>query len=390
MDLSDLRGLQDAKGPKPEIARFRPISADSHVMEPANLYVDYMSPRFRDRAPRVENHDGVDVLIVEGAPATPVCGIAGAGVDPKDMRVKYTKFTDIDPGGWDAAARLLAQDADGVTAEVIFPSVGMVVSRIQDRELQNDAMQAYNRWLVEFCAGAPKRLFGVGQTAILDVDSAIADAVRIKEQGFKGLYMNGAPWTQGDFDDPQFDRLWAACIDLDLPICFHTFGARKGSTSSAFSSYRGTQSINGWHSVVRENQDVIGMFVYGGIFDRFPALKLVCVEADAGWAPHFMMRMDHMYLRHRYWMKAPNLKRMPSDYVKENVWLTFQDDEVAFQTAHLMNPARLMWANDFPHSDSTWPWSHSLLIGQTQGLSDEIKAMILHDNVKSLFKLDVD
>jgi predicted TIM-barrel fold metal-dependent hydrolase len=174
-----------------------------------------------------------------------------------------------------------------------------------------------------------------------------------------------------------------------LPICFHTFGAKKGAKGQAIST-RGKQAINNWHAVIRDNQDIIGMFIYGGVFDRFPDLKLVCVEADAGWAPHFMYRMDHMYLRHRYRQKAPPLAQIPSDYFKQNVWLTFQDDEVAFKNVGLMNPERLMWANDFPHSDSTWPWSHSLLIGQTTGLSDEVKRRILHDNVKELFNLPVD
>jgi predicted TIM-barrel fold metal-dependent hydrolase len=207
--------------------------------------------------------------------------------------------------------------------------------------------------------------------------------------GFKGVYMPGAGCTAEDFDDEIYDPLWATCVELDMPICFHTFGSRRRGAESAWTRIRGKNQINGWHATIRDNQDIIGMLIFGAVFDRFPDLKLICVEADAGWVPHYMYRMDHMYARHRYWQKAPPLKRLPSDYFRDNVWLTFQDDLVAFQTAELMNPKRLMWANDFPHADSTWPWSHSLLAEQTKGVSEENKHLILHQNVKELFDLQV-
>jgi predicted TIM-barrel fold metal-dependent hydrolase len=101
-----------------------------------------------------------------------------------------------------------------------------------------------------------------------------------------------------------------------------------------------------------------------------------------------MYRMDHAYKRHRYWMKAPPLKRMPSDYFNENIYVTFQDDWVAFNMKDMCNPRRLMWANDFPHSDSTWPWSQDMLTEHTKALTEEERNWICHDNVAGLYKLD--
>ena len=75
------------------------------------------------------------------------------------------------------------------------------------------------------------------------------------------------------------------------------------------------------------------MLVFGGVFERHPKLRVVCVEADAGWAPHFMYRMDHAYKRHRYWMKGKELARLPSEYFRDHITLTFQDDWTAFQAA---------------------------------------------------------
>ena len=121
-----------------------------------------------------------------------------------------------------------------------------------------------------------------------------------------------------------------------------------------FKTPRGPK-LNGFLSIIRGCQDIMGTFILGGVFERHPKLKVVCVEADAGWVPHYMYRMDHAYDRHRYWLPAGALSKMPSEYFRENIYTTFQDDWVAFQMKDMCNIRRLMWANDFPHSDSTWP-----------------------------------
>ena len=115
--------------------------------------------------------------------------------------------------------------------------------------------------------------------------------------------------------------------------------------------------------------------------------QMVCVEADAGWAPHFMYRMDHAYERHRFWQKCEPLSKLPSEFFRENIYLTFQDDYTAFRNVDQMNPRRLMWASDFPHSDSTWPWSQDVLAEQTANLTEEQKRWILRDNVRELYNL---
>ena len=141
--------------------------------------------------------------------------------------------------------------------------------------------------------------------------------------------------------------------------------------------------------MIRANQDVIALLIWGRVFERFPALKVVCAEADAGWAPHFMYRMDHFYNRHRYWSKTEEMARMPSDYFLENIYLTFQDDWSAVAQVHNMNPRRLLWANDFPHSDSTWPISQAVLTEHGASLDAETKRRILRDNTIELYGMVV-
>jgi hypothetical protein len=103
-----------------------------------------------------------------------------------------------------------------------------------------------------------------------------------------------------------------------------------------------------------------------------------------------MYRMDHAFKRHRNWLPpGQKLSKLPSEYFAAGIYTTFQDDWVAFQSVDMMNWHRLMWANDFPHSDSTWPWSQQMLAEHAAKLSDEQRRAILCDNVAELYHIDL-
>ena len=190
------------------------------------------------------------------------------------------------------------------------------------------------------------------------------------------LWAGGFPASYTDMFSPR-----RAAIDLELPLSFHILTTREERP-------RGPK-MNAFLTVMRGCQDIMGTLVLGGVFERHPALKVVCVEADAGWVPHYMYRLDHAYKRHRNWLPAgQELSKLPSEYFAENIYITFQDDWVAFKTADLMNWKRLMWANDFPHSDSTWPWSQEMLAEHAADLTAEQREHILCRNVSDLYKID--
>ncbi len=363
------------------------ISADSHIIEPPNCYIDHIDPAYRDRAPHVETGpNGGAVVVCDGiGKPIPLGIIAAAGIDPKDIRVDEARFEDLHRGGWDPKARLADQDRDGVVAEVIYPSVGMVLCNHPDPGFKRACFTAYNRWLETFQSVAPDRLYGLGQSAATSVAETIADFEDIKRRGLAGVMLPCEPMTEYDYDDPRFDPVWQAAIDLKLPLSFHILTSSRNSKGIFGSVTRSDKMSSQCHTVIRANQDVIALLIWGQVFERFPGLKVVCAEADAGWAPHFMYRLDHFYKRHRYWAKIEPMAQMPSAYFRENIYLTFQDDWSAFDQVHNMNPNRLCWANDFPHSDSTWPISQAILTEHSAKLDPAIKRRILRDNTIELY-----
>jgi predicted TIM-barrel fold metal-dependent hydrolase len=362
----------------------RPISADSHITEPPGCYIDNIEAKYRDTAPKLVHDDKMgDIFVINGMnKPVPMGLIAAAGRPAESLQRGGARFEDLHRGGWDAKARMADQDRDGVAAEMIYPSVGMMLCNHPDFDYKQACFLAYNRWLQGFCADAPNRLFGLAQTALRSVEEGIEDFRRIKAMGFKGVMMPGNPKVS-DYDDPCYDPLWEAAIDLGLPLSFHILTNKDDRFTT-----RGPK-INAFLTIIRGCQDILGTFVFGGVFERHPKLKVVCVEADAGWVPHFMYRMDHAYKRHRYWLKGSELSKLPSEYFAENIYLTFQDDWVAFKMTGMCNPQRLMWANDFPHSDSTWPWSQELLAEHAKSLTPQERRWILRDNVSELYGLQV-
>ena len=360
------------------------ISADSHISEAPNTYVDYIDPKYRDIAPRIqEGTDKGALYIIDGMKRTiPMGLIAAAGQKPEELNPK-ADFEDLPRSGWDPKFRIADQNKDGVSAEVIYPSVGMVLCTHPDADYKPASFEAYNRWISEYCSEDPQRLLGIGQTALETVESSIEDITRMKEQGLRGVMMSGNPHTDFDFDDPQWDPFWQAAVDLDMPLSWHILTTKESGKP------RGPKA-NSFMTIIRANQDIMGTLIFGGVFERNPGLRVVCVEADAGWVPHYMYRMDHAYKRHRYWLPpGQELSKLPSEYFKEHIYTTFQDDWVAFKMVNEVNHERLLWANDFPHSDSTWPWSQELLDEHAANLTERQARDILCDNTARLYKMDV-
>jgi predicted TIM-barrel fold metal-dependent hydrolase len=372
----------------------RLFSADSHVVEPAHCYVDHIEARFKARAPHfVTNEHGGEMVVFEDLPAIPAAAMAPIGHRLEGpLGFKDKTLAQVNRGAFDPQQRLLDQDRDGVVGEILYPTIGMYVCANDDPDYKQACFQAYNRWLRdEFVSHAPDRLIGLGMTAVRSVDEAIRDVRAMKDQGFRGVMLPSEPSTEVDYDDLSFDRLWSACTEMDLPISFHILSSRaiKKAVAAAMGTGGGGRgpAANRTQDVLREVQDIIGMFIWSGVFERHPKLKLICTEADAGWAPHYMQYADHYFLDRPDKKFGSGLSRKPSEYFLDNVYMTFQKDWVALRSLHMLNPARLLWANDFPHPDACWLESQALLAANAAHLSPADRDAIVHDNVLEVYGL---
>src|SRR5579871_5108320 len=167
------------------------ISSDSHIMEPPDTYLARIDHKYKDTAPRVvwQEKSG-DTYVIEGMKQTiPMGLVAGAGVSAEGLATsaRFAKFEELHRGGWDPEARMADQDRDGVAAEVIYPTVGMLLCNHKDYDYKKACFDAYNQWIATYCSAHPDRLIGTGQTAMRSVEEGIADLQRIKDMGLKGV-----------------------------------------------------------------------------------------------------------------------------------------------------------------------------------------------------------
>ncbi|NND65945.1 MAG: amidohydrolase family protein, partial [Halioglobus sp.] len=165
-----------------------------------------------------------------------------------------------------------------------------------------------------------------------------------------------------------------------MPVSFHILTTKDGIMERV----RGSRLV---HQIitVRGLQNIVMMMILGGVFERHPQLRVVCVEADAGWVPHFKFRMDHAYERHRFHLHADTLARMPSEYFDDNIYVTFQDDYSVKQVKDGLNMERVMWATDFPHSDGTYPESRNVMAAVTQGMDKNEIERVVFKNAAQLY-----
>ncbi len=363
------------------------ISADSHVMEPADFWETRLDQKYRDNAPRVvpkRNGKGYVFIAPEVNPF-PVAGGFAAGRSGDELKDFMGKgYEAARPSGWDPAARLKDQDVDGVSAEVLFPTLGMPLFQLKDDALQRACFHVYNSWAAEFCSYNPKRLVGAALISLTDMTAAIAELERSAKLGLRAAMISGNPTVT--YGDHVYDVFWQAASDLDMPIALHVItGSTQESTSS---SLGGRKLSNGefYMSLIFEVQRTLTAIIWGGVLERFPQLKIVSAENDVGWMPHFMYRIDHAY--EKFGTLAPEpLPMRPSEYIKRQVWATFLDDPVGPKTYELFGENNYMWGSDFPHTDSTWPKSREVIAKDFAGVPDAVTRKITFDNAARLYGL---
>jgi predicted TIM-barrel fold metal-dependent hydrolase len=267
----------------------------------------------------------------------------------------------------------------------------MPIFSMHDAELQRACFEVYNTWVADYTSYDPKRLYGVGLVSLEDIDLAVRDIESLAKQGMRGAMIWGAAPEEKPYDDRVYDPFWQAASDTQLPVSLHIIASRGKNTVRVGNKTIGDSGINPgtWYATAfHEIQESIATLIFGGVLARFPHLRIVSAENDIGWFPHFMYRMDHGYEKWKnMWSDAIPLK--PSEYVRRQIWATFQDDPIGPRTHDIFGPDNYMWASDFPHSDSTFPESRAFIENNFKGVPDSVRQKIVYDNAVELYGMDL-
>ncbi len=372
------------------MADYRIISSDSHVVEPPDLWTKRMDPRFGDHIPHLDEGETFDRWYCGGQQMGVLGGLgANTGMrfeNPQEM-VRDRKFAEVRPGGYDPHAHVQDNDVDGVYGSMIYPSIGrQLYSSIRDQELLRAIISAYNDWLAEFCAPYPDRLKGVPMVLLDDdIPAGIAEMRRCASLGLSGVMISAYPSPGQTYDSPAYEPFWAAAQDMGAVISFHASTSRPDSSrppqDAPLISLPAADRINMEHWVRMS----LSHMVLTGVFERYPDLKIVNVEHDAGWMPYFFRSADRTYSETSFVNYRFKGDALPSDFLRRNVYHSFQDDELAISFRDTIGVDRLMWGSDYPHAESTWPRSRQVLDRMLSDLPPSDAAKIAGETTAQLY-----
>jgi predicted TIM-barrel fold metal-dependent hydrolase len=366
------------------------ISSDSHLIEPPDLWIERIEPAFRDRAPRVLDDDREQWWVADGKKGLSFAGGAQTGdrfTKPRELRTGAT-FDQVRPGGYLPRAHLADNEADGVAGSVLYPTEGLILYTQLDAPLLGACCRAYNDWLAEFCAEAPDRLKGVAMVCIDDIGSAIAEMRRARDIGLAGALIPTAVPASRPYGSPDYDPLLAAAVELGLPLSLHLGANRLGS--GGFETDMG-QIRPSYFAVCEHSVKVsVADMIFGGVFDRFPELRIGVIEHELGWIPFFLDRLDYTYTQRqgnaRYYRFTT--AELPSELFRRNVFCSFQDDDLGIRERYTIGIDGICWGSDYPHTESTFPRSQQIMAKRLQDVPDDEQRKIVRDNVAAIYGFD--
>ena len=274
------------------------IDADGHVLEPFSLWDDYMDPQYRERAPKlVKDKDGKERLLLEdrilGSRAG-FGGIGGVGARQGVVAADAMDYKDGRKGGFDPHARIPDMDLDGIDAAFLYPSLGLFAGAVSDPAFAAAMCRAYNRWLADYCKPYPDRLFGIAMLPMQSIDAAIQEMrFARKELGFRGGFLRPNPYNDRKLHDPDYEPFWTAAEELDFCVGIHE-GGNSGMPTVGVDRFdgRGAQHII---SHTMEMMLAAMSFIWGGICERHPKLRVAFLESGGGWIAPWLDRMDRHF-----------------------------------------------------------------------------------------------
>ncbi len=308
---------------------------------------------------------------------------------------------------WDDDMRNSQQDSDGVVGEVIFPNTvppffpSFVLfarpPKPDEYTRRRAGIQAHNRWLEDFCSRFPERRAGIGQIFLNDIDDAIEDAKWIREHNLRGGIL--LPTIPPDVDwikplnHPDYDRLWAVCQDLELPVNCH------GGTGAPAYAPLPSSAVIMLAEVAQYSRRPLLFLMLSGVFERFPRLKFVMTEQGCAWLPPLLAQLDGTLASIRKNGAVGELRFKPehilpksaTEYFRQNVWLGISFPKIADVAAarKTLGLDKVMWGSDFPHDEGTYPFTTLSLRQIFHDWPEEDLRTVLAENAAAMYGFDL-
>jgi predicted TIM-barrel fold metal-dependent hydrolase len=395
------------------LARIPPlVDTDAHVVEPPTVWSSRLPAKWRDVGPRIEYLpagtpvlDGGGYIEAPGTDGPPVAWwryedhlysvkrlIAAAGYPADEITMQGVTFDEMRPGCWQPVERLADMDLNGVEAQLSYPNYprfcGQLFLRGKDRDLALACVRAYNDWMVdEWCGDSGGRLVPLCLVPLWDAELAAEEVRRNAARGVRAVAFSEVP---AYLDLPSihsgfWDPFFRACEETSTVVCMHIGSGTKTPQTSR-------DAPDAVASIIIFGNSVASMtdFMLSGVLHRFPGLKLMYAECQAGWIPYLLERADDVWDTHRGWSNSKtNCPEPPSTYYYRQIHSCFFKDPVGVDLLERIGPDNVTFETDYPHQDGTWPYSRETAAAQFGHLDEVTIRKLARGNAIRLFGLDL-
>src|SRR5262245_7897166 len=350
------------------------VSADNHIEITRDIFCESFPERLRESAPRV----WFDRYWRIGSPGEMEAYPVGVDIGTALSRSVLSD-------GFDFEVRKRHLDSEGITKEIAYPQSLLAFVRHPDREVQELIYRTYNEYLATLAAQSPGRFYGVGICSNWwDPERAEAAIGQIVDLGLKTYMLPYSPGTDRegrpiDYAGSEMDRLWSAAEEAGLPVAFHIGEVPTTGGRGRFGTFFIVQAA--------PFRRVLGNLIFGGILDRHSSLRIVFAEGGANWVAGALQDAEVTFGAH-YELFDVKPKHRPSHYWHTNCYATFQSDAVGLKLLDSIGADRIMWAQDYPHSEGTFGYTALAVKEILDTVSEADARRILGGNAACLYGLD--
>jgi predicted TIM-barrel fold metal-dependent hydrolase len=336
------------------------IDADAHVIENESTW-DFMLESERQFKPKIVGSaggkDSLDYWLVDGRviPRNNVernLPVAAREMSDLSVRIKHLSELSID-------------------CQIIYPTFFITpVSRRPDIDLA--VARSYNRWMAEIVKKEPNRFRWVLVPPLQSLEHLGEELKFGKENGACGVYMRGLE-VERILSDPYFYPLYEQASALDLPICVH-------SANGAFTTYDFFADDPGFSKFKLAVIGAFHSFVFHGIPQRFPKLRIGIIEASAQWIPYAVHDLSRRFARRG--------RRFPENVLKENrIYVTCQTDDDLDYVLGYAGADNLVIGTDYGHADNAVEIEALRKLRGEGKIDGQVIDRILQDNPSALYGL---
>ena len=391
------------------------VSADGHILEPVDLFRTRLPTHLRERAVWEEDFE-IEPLVEGGA--TKFRKLHTAGYEGWTVS-RYRQTGGRMPEG-DPDHILDDMDLDGVDVQVMHPNLSLFGLYSDDHELSMAHARVYNDYVVERFASHFDRIAPTAPIPLTDVDDAVVEIERAAAAGFRAILLPATPPIP--YYSRDLDPVWAAAQASGVHVFMHTqTGGVKVDDKEAVTLKVVLENAAQVNQPMTEKaaakrmitqavyaplvpQQILCQLIGGGVPERYPDLHFALIEFNANWLPSLVGAMDKCWVTGigqdaDWWLgrwddsrpanDQPDMAQlfklnekwpyplMPSEYLRRQFHVSFQDDPVAVACRHITGLSTIVWGNDYPHAEGTFRGSRELLATQLGDLPDEDRKAIV-------------